>query len=90
MTELIKPNVTGEYYRLSDAIRILNHAQANYYLQCGVPLLDIYASRGMTVYVFHKESSFPHYQEWNRRKNSKAEETSEKESGVNTENTNGE
>lgn len=68
MENLIKPNVTGEYYRLSDAVRILNHAQANFYLQKGVPLLDIYVSRGMTVYVFHKKSSFEVFQEWNRRK----------------------
>lgn len=68
MEELIKPNVTGEYYRLSDAVRIVNHAQANFYLQNGVPLLDIYVSRGMTVYVFYKKASFKFFQEWNQRK----------------------
>lgn len=68
MGEIIKPNVTGEYYRPGDAVRIVNHAQANFYLSRGVPLLDIYVSQGMTVYVSHKRSSYESFKLWRERK----------------------
>lgn len=68
MEELIKPYVTGEYYRPSEAVRIVNHAQANFYLANNVPLLDIYVNRGMTIYVFYKKASYPYFKIWCERK----------------------
>lgn len=62
--------LTGNEYFHDDGIRILNPKQALFYIDSGVPLLDLYPSRSyqtgkkILVFVFDRKESASIYEKW--------------------------
>lgn len=60
-------DVFNRYYEQEDGILILNPKQCAFYLEHGVPLLDVYSSNGELVLVFQKSVSREYYKIWKSR-----------------------
>ncbi len=62
--------LTGRYFNIFQTVRILNTAQATFYVTKGVLPLDVYASkdfknkRDVLVFLFSKDDTRDLYEEW--------------------------
>ena len=70
LSERVESEVTGKFYPLADAMRILNVKQAMFYMKNNVELYDIYPSQDfktgndVLVFIFSKSQSRPYYEQW--------------------------
>lgn len=70
MKETVTSEVTRKTYALKDVVRIVNYQQAIYYMNSGIPLLDIYTSidrksdKPIFVYIFNRVDTASAYDAW--------------------------
>lgn len=69
-----RSSVTGRTYDLFQCVKILNTQQAIFYLQHGVPLMDLQVSNShkndkpILVFVFKKQDTAEAWELWNLKK----------------------
>ena len=70
MKNLVTSEVTHQTYAVEDVVRIVNYQQAIYYINSGIPLLDIYTSidrrsdKPIFVYIFKRADTTTAYDKW--------------------------
>ena len=73
MKDTVTSEVTHITYAVKDVVRIVNYQQAIYYINSGIPLLDIYTSidrrsdKPIFVYIFNRADTATAYDAWCNR-----------------------